>query len=288
MTRVQQRTGTGSEGGSPRSARPSRHRRAGQRDGVVRRGLPCTASLPAGPDTECPGRGNYPARLTKGTPIMDRSALAEEYRRVIACAECARCGECAGRVLRDDLFDLPQPGYVGAAYDSSRVLLLGQNPGVSPDRYREQDRRYADALVRLREAPGEVALARLQALLEAMIPSWPVAGRHFPLAECGLGLRQIAHFNVVRCRTPDNAPPCPAVTARCVGLHFARWLELLAPRVVVCIGKRAHDQAGHLLAARGIPHAFVSRRRDLPAAERAANRAAVVALVRSALAREEA
>ena len=207
------------------------------------------------------------------TPQQD---LVHEYRRVIKCAVCQQAGERA--LLRDDVFDLPQPGYVGNNYAHTRVLLVGRNPGVSRDRFAIQDGRYAELLVAVRDGTSGQAMEELQALLEEIIPTWPVHGRHFPLSECGLALADIAFLNLVRCRTRNDKPPSTGMVRNCLR-HFVRWLDMLKPRVVVCVSKWAHDQVVAQLDSRGIPHTYVNRDRSLRADERRSNREAVAAFV---------
>jgi hypothetical protein len=120
----------------------------------------------------------------------------------------------------------------------------------------------------------------VQRLLDVFIPKWPVHGNYFPLAECALSLEDIAYFNAVRCRTLGNAPPAPKLAENCKP-HLARWLELLAPQVVVFIGKWAAEQGGDQVRRCGIPFAYMNRQRSLSTAGRAENRNEVIALVRS-------
>ena len=194
------------------------------------------------------------------------------------CDHCSRLG--FPKLLRDDTFNLPQPGYIGANYENTRVLLVGQNPGVSPDRFSAQDREFADAQIVLRNNANTRSMASLKGILEKIMPTWPVVNNYFPLAECGLSVDDIAYVNAVRCRTEDNAPPGEQIAEACVSSHFVRWLDWLNPRVVVCIGKWAHDRTANLLEDRSIPHEFVNRRRSLSGADRLRNKEQVVALVR--------
>ncbi len=197
---------------------------------------------------------------------------------------CASCTQAHGaKLLRDDAENVPQPGYVGANYEAHRVLLVGQNPGT-PKTLSAEDLPYTAALRALRDTPNEAAFQQLRAQLESFIVRWPVHGNYFPLRECGLSLDDIAYTNVVRCRTLGDAAPSSAMTSNCVATHFERWLDVLAPRVVVFIGKWAADHAREPVASRGIPFAYMNRQRSLSGAERRANRDAVVEAVLSALA----
>lgn len=119
----------------------------------------------------------------------------------------------------------------------------------------------------------------LNKVLLDFVPEWPVAGNYFPLNECRLRLDDIAYFNVVRCRTHSNSIPGSYVVRNCLE-HFERWLDQLQPRVLVFIGKWAHDAAAELATRRSIPVAFMNRERSLSSFERSRNRQEVVELVR--------
>lgn len=204
-----------------------------------------------------------------------------EFAKVIACTKCTHW--TATRLLRDDAENVPQPGCIGARYANTRVMLVGQNPGLpNTPALAFADRRYTLALRDLRDSPSDENYANLQDVLSEFIPSWPVHGNYFPLSECGIELDDIAYCNVVRCRTHANAMPGRAMTTNCTSEHFERWLELLNPRAVVFIGKWAHDHGAASVARLGIPFDFMNRQRSLSSAERVANRKRVVALVRGA------
>ena len=205
----------------------------------------------------------------------------EEFSRVMSCDYCSRQGY--PKLLRDDSFNLPQPGYIGANYRKSRVLLVGQNPGTSPDRFGAQDREFADAQITLRDSPTAHSMRRLHAINDRIMPTWPVVKNYFRLDDYGLQLDEIAYVNVVRCRTKENGVPGKRITEACIKNHFERWLDWLQPAVVVCIGKWSHDAISELLEERRIPNGFVNRKRSLSGAEREENRASVAELARRVL-----
>ena len=209
----------------------------------------------------------------KMTPVAPHS----EFAQVIGCGRCSIAGD--RHLLRDDAENVPQPGYVGSGYSVSRVLLVGQNPGT-PKTLAREDLPYTAALRALRDDPSPAQYEALDSLLEAFIPRWPVHGSYFPLAECGLSLRDIAYCNIVRCRTTDDKSPGRATIANCTSTHFARCLAFLEPRVVVFIGKWAAEHGAGPVQRAGIPFAFMNRQRSLSSEGRAANRAEVIALVR--------
>ena len=157
-----------------------------------------------------------------------------EFAQVVSCDYCARRNY--PKLLRDDSFNLPQPGYIGSNYGKYRVLLVGQNPGVSPLRFQAQDRELAANLSAVRDGRDAGSMARLKSSLDGTLPTWPVFTNHFPLAECGLQLDDIAYINVfgveqlttqLRARTLaktciDNHPHSVAglAPAPCSGLHW--------------------------------------------------------------------
>lgn len=207
---------------------------------------------------------------------------AREFARVASCTRCT--GRQFSCLLRDDAENVPQPGYTGLRYWTKRVLLVGQNPAVPPERLAAADRPYTAALRKLRDEAIPENYAHLHSILTSFIPSWPVHESYFPLRECGLELDEIAYCNLVRCRTVENRTPAEHVSMTCTEEHFDRWVELLQPCVVVFIGKWAHDRGFRRVQSRGIPFAFMNRQRSLPSQDRQQNRSMVVALVRKATA----
>ncbi|MGH9632669.1 MAG: uracil-DNA glycosylase family protein, partial [Bryobacteraceae bacterium] len=199
-----------------------------------------------------------------------------EFAAVIRCGRCSGGPEC--NVLRDELENIPQPGYVGAEYKRSRLLLVGQNPGL-PKSMGLRDQPYTAALRQLGSALTTGAYDSLQQVLEGFVSQWPIHRRYFPLSECGLGLRDIAYCNVVRCRTANDQRPYRSVATTCMNEHFTRWLKLLAPKAVVFLGKWAHDQASEIVDGFDIPNTFINRQRSLSSIERAKNRTEVISLV---------
>lgn len=221
----------------------------------------------------------HPAQPAGVDLTRERISWPREFARVVRCASCTKAH--SAKLLRDDAENVPQPGYVGANYEAHRVLLVGQNPGT-PKSLSTEDLPYTAALRTLRDDPSEGAYEQLRIQLESFIVRWPVHGNYFPLRECGLSLEDIAYTNVVRCRTLGDAAPSRALTDNCVVTHFERWLDVLAPRIVVFIGKWAVDHARDPVASRGIAFVYMNRQRSLSGAERRANRDAVVAAVLTA------
>lgn len=201
-----------------------------------------------------------------------------EFANIVSCEKCT--GATSQKLLRDDLENVPQPGFIGSNYKQKRVVLAGQNPGISPPRFTARDAVYTAALRVLRAEPNAETMKGMNHILSKLIPDWPVHGNYFPLSECGLTLNDIAYFNVVRCRTQGNSAPGKYVINNCLH-HFKHWIDILQPQVVVFIGKWAFDKAGHIPSQLGIPCDFMNRERSLNSTERIENRNRVVAMVRN-------
>jgi len=207
-----------------------------------------------------------------------RTQLISLFADVVSCVRCEKV-ECA-KLLRDGVANLPQPGYVGKNYFNTRVLLIGQNPGGCSERKRLSDMPYMNALASLKAEASEKNWLELENLLETYIPKWPVHGQYFPLEECEFALGDIAYFNLTRCRTVENAPPNRYMIANCLEEHLTRWLEVLAPNVVVCVGKFAYDHLSGFVQDLNVPCDYIDRNRSLSNAKRKENADRIVALVR--------
>lgn len=214
---------------------------------------------------------------------MKIDTMAKEFAKIVGCDYCER--HRYPKLLRDQEFNVPQPGYIGPNYNKSKVLLVGQNPGVSQNRFNRQDKEFSNTLNAVSEHPTRRNMVATQKMLERIIPSWPVTGNYFPLARIPLQLKDIAYINVVRCRTNENTAPSKKIVDACIQNHFIHWIEWLNPDVVVCIGKWAHDQVATILGSKAIPHGFVNRRRSLSTFERQDNMDNIVNLVRDVLSR---
>ena len=91
---------------------------------------------------------------------------------VLRCTHCEQ-RDCS-KLLRDNHENLPQPGYVGANFPLKRVLLVGQNPGVSTTALSQQDRLYTLSLKELRDHPSSRTWSQLQATMLNIVPQWPI------------------------------------------------------------------------------------------------------------------
>jgi DNA polymerase len=97
----------------------------------------------------------------------------------------------------------------GVGDPTADLLFVGEGPGA------EEDRR------------GEPFVGRSGKLLDQLV-----------LEEMGLTRDQFYIANVVKCRPPDNRDPRPEEIEACFP-YLERQIELIAPRVVVTLGRFA-------------------------------------------------
>ncbi|MEH6585037.1 MAG: uracil-DNA glycosylase family protein [Halioglobus sp.] len=213
--------------------------------------------------------------------IIATDVVIEHFREVVGCSKCDQW--ISKKLLRDSNENIAQPGWVGNNYEEHRVLLVGQNPGVPPANMQARDAIYTAALRQLESSSSRADYEHLYKVLKSFVPEWPVQRNYFPLSESGLGLEDIAYCNVVRCRTVGNAAPSNAIVQNCLG-HFDSFAQAVQPKVVIFIGKWAHDRAANRLGE--IPYAFMNRMRSLSGIERRENRSSVINLVRNVIERE--
>jgi uracil-DNA glycosylase len=208
---------------------------------------------------------------------MNEQKISDIFRKVIACEQCDN--STSKKIQRDELENIPQPGFVGKSYWNNRVLLIGQNPGVAPDRFYERDQRYTKALRDFEEEGSLSAYQRLYDELMEFVPDWPVQKNYFPLAECGFDLHDIAYCNRVRCRTSNNTCPAQRLVRNCSN-HLLEIVDVLKPRVIVFIGKWAYMQSFELLSDLNIKLTYMNRSRSLNTAQRKENQKTVVELIK--------
>jgi len=187
------------------------------------RALPARASsertIPASvsPAGARPGHAT-PAR-SSGTPASGHAGEAaltpEDVRaRAAACADLDQLREAVAACTACPLAKTRTQTVFSDGDGSAGVLFVGEAPGRNED---EQ---------------GVPFVGRAGALLTDII-------------EKGMRLerRHVAIANVLKCRPPENRDPTAAEKALCTP-WLDRQIELLAPRVIVPLGRHA---AGHLL-----------------------------------------
>jgi len=116
-----------------------------------------------------------------------------------AVAACTRCGLCKAR----------KQAVFGVGAESGPWLFVGEGPGADED---EQ---------------GEPFVGQAGKLLDSM------------LAALGLERgRDVYIANVVKCRPPGNRTPTLEEAAACASFLY-RQIELIAPKIIVALGKTA-------------------------------------------------
>lgn len=115
--------------------------------------------------------------------------------------ECLNCHECAlCRERRNVVF--------GTGNREAEIILIGEGPGANED---EQ---------------GIPFVGRAGQLLDDM------------LALIGLDRTKVYIANIVKCRPPGNRDPLNVEQDACIG-YLHRQIELIAPKIVVCLGRVA-------------------------------------------------
>jgi DNA polymerase len=137
-----------------------------------------------------------------------------------AAASCARCGLCKGR----------KQAVFGVGSEAGPWLFVGEGPGADED---EQ---------------GEPFVGQAGKLLDSM------------LAALGLQRgREVYIANVVKCRPPGNRTPTLEEAAACAPF-LDRQIELIAPKIIVALGKTAATRLlgaeASLASLRGRTHRY--------------------------------
>jgi DNA polymerase len=121
----------------------------------------------------------------------------------------------------------------GAGNRSARLMVVGEAPGAEEDRQ------------------GLPFVGRAGQLLNAMLRS------------VGFTREEVYIANVLKCRPPGNRDPEPAEAGQCLP-YLRRQIELVAPRVLLCVGRiaaqnllgtdaRLGDLRGQVLRIGGTP-----------------------------------
>jgi uracil-DNA glycosylase family 4 len=175
-----------------------------------------------------PARGDPPRPRTapasapgfEPAPLPDGISAMDWAALENAVRDCRACRLCEQR--RQAVF--------GVGHREAPWLFVGEGPGA------EEDER------------GEPFVGQAGKLLDAM------------LAATGLARgREVYIANVVKCRPPGNRVPEPAEAAACAA-YLDRQVELIAPKLIVALGKTAATRLtgheGSLAGLRGRVHAY--------------------------------
>jgi hypothetical protein len=142
---------------------------------------------------------------------------------------------------KDDL--TPQFGYVGHGYASTRVLLLGINPGNGRETINRTvtDARMMPTLIKFAEDPTPENFKAAQQAYQAECSSWHIWRRHCAeITGAGkLSLDDIAYSNALPWRTGSESNFGDSVAANAATLYTHPLIDELRPSVVICLGKRA-------------------------------------------------
>jgi len=149
--------------------------------------------------------GGGVARADAGSPHGDRAMRIARMSLEELSADVATCTACG--LCRSRKHAVPGVGDARAEW-----LFIGEAPGA------EEDLR------------GEPFVGQAGKLLDNM------------LAALGLSReRNVYIANVLKCRPPNNRTPEPSEVSACAP-YLARQVELLAPRIIVALGRSAAAQ----------------------------------------------
>jgi uracil-DNA glycosylase len=167
---------------------------------------------------------------------MEKNQLLEYFLNV------SRCTYCKGTpsVLSDSQ-NLPQAGFIGKQYAKSKILLIGQNPGISSnvEKFRQQNIEHSALISHLNERADVASYEALAEALKGYLREWPIKKKYFPAA---MEMDNLAFINLVRCRTQNNKAPGERTVTTCIDAHLIKWIEWLKPNAIVFLGKWAFDQ----------------------------------------------
>jgi uracil-DNA glycosylase len=173
--------------------------------------------------------------------VHDRQALEALERRITRCRKCPRLVEWRERVAlekraayaSEEYWGRPVPGF---GDPEARVFVLGLAPAAHGGN--------RTGRVFTGDRSGDWLYASLHRTGFANQPT----SRH---RDDGLQLEGAWIAAAVRCAPPGNRP-LPAERDNCLP-YAARELDLIRPRVIVCLGAYAWDAACRLLSLRPKP-----------------------------------
>ena len=163
-------------------------------------------------------------------PSPQRILLAPDVARAgwgelrAMVSACRACGLCRQR----------KQAVFGVGHESAPWLFVGEGPGADED------------------AQGEPFVGAAGKLLDSMLAA----------IGCQRG-REVYIANVVKCRPPGNRTPTPAEAAACAP-YLDRQIELLAPKIIVALGKAAATRLLGTEASIASLRGKVHRYREVP------------------------
>lgn len=157
-------------------------------------------------------------------PLQDATVRTLDWPALQAAV--AACRAC-------DLCESRRQTVFGVGDPQARVMLVGEAPGEQED------------------IQGEPFVGAAGQLLDQI------------LVALGLARSQVYIANTLKCRPPRNRNPQPAELAQCAPF-LTRQIELVAPRVIVAMGRFAIDQLLASDAPIGRLRGQVHRWREVP------------------------
>jgi hypothetical protein len=197
--------------------------------------------------------------------------ITKEFCQVIKCDKCSQ--ENIRNLLRDDKKNVPQPGFVGEYYDTTRILFIERNPGhpknlTIEDKYNKGLRQLVNSTEKLLFFNG------IYKPIYKSFENYLINGQKKEIKKIidslGIDLGHIAHFNKARCRTKDCKTPTDKMFENCED-HLRNFIDLLEPKVVIFIGKEVSDKTRGIIDKYKIPNNFLNRCRSLNLEERDKN-----------------
>jgi hypothetical protein len=137
----------------------------------------------------------------------------------------------------DDL--TPQFGYVGEQYSSTRILLLGINPGNARDDIRSpEDSRMMPVLARFAQDPTERNFTDAGTAYKNECPNWRFWTHCAEVIRAGnLTFEEIAYSNCLPWRTASGSGFSREVARNAAERYVRPLIEELKPSLIVAMGK---------------------------------------------------
>ena len=171
-------------------------------------------------------------------PRSHASDPVEDRAEAIVCMPWDRLAETVGNCRACRLCESRTQTVFGVGVAQPDWMIVGEAPGADED------------------ARGEPFVGQAGRLLDAM------------LASVGLSReRNVFIANVLKCRPPGNRDPAPDEVAQCLPF-LRRQIELLAPRMILVVGKFASaallGREASIASLRGQVHRVSIAGRDIP------------------------
>jgi DNA polymerase len=182
---------------------------------------------------ELPVRAPGPGRATRGQPVV---AVPGPAPGEAAGLDWSALRERVAACTRCELHSTRTQTVFGVGSPTARWMFIGEAPGAEEDRQ------------------GEPFVGRAGQLLTSMLKA------------LGFAREDVYIANVLKCRPPGNRDPRPE-EARCCRDYLERQIELVAPALIVAIGRiAAQNLLGTdmpLAKLRGTVHALGPGRRPV-------------------------